>query len=242
MLSFILMRYKFLSVLLVVYSNFAMSALQLSSTRVIYNENESSITISANNKSNRPHLIQTWVESSTGDLEDAPFIIVPPVARIEGGEGQVYRIYRTEDKINGDSEKIYWVNFLDIPPRDKESDSDNVMQFAIRTRIKLFYRPEEAMAYEKYFKNDTSWKVVRNKDGGSVLTCVNRSLLNYSISGLQLGEGNTYRVGGICPAKGKTEFNIGKMEEDNTLNYLGVDVVNDFGGIDKYTVSIEEYD
>lgn len=232
------MKYKLIYILAIVYSNLAMSAIQLSSTRAIYNETDRSVSINVINKSEKPHLVQTWIESSEGIMEDAPFIIVPPVARVERDEGQVYRIYRTEDKITGDSEKIYWINFLDIPPRSKENDNDNIMQFAIRTRIKLFYRPSEIDSLKKDFAKDTSWRSIKKTSGETVLTCFNNSLLNYSISSFRLSEDRIYRVGGVCPAQGSNDFNLGVVDKHLSFNDLSVDVVNDYGGIDKYHVNI----
>lgn len=42
-----------------------------------------------------------------------------------------------------DREALWWLNILDIPPINKEAvnDGKNLLQLAIRSRFKLFYRP-----------------------------------------------------------------------------------------------------
>ncbi len=117
-------------------------------TRFIYPESEKEITIQISNLADRPAIAQIWLD--TGDSTvlpeniTTPFQITPPISRVNAKGGQTLRI-KLIDKagIATDRETLWWLNILDIPPVNKEAmkDGKNVLQLAIRSRFKLFYRP-----------------------------------------------------------------------------------------------------
>ncbi|MCG9533302.1 fimbria/pilus periplasmic chaperone, partial [Providencia rettgeri] len=117
-------------------------------TRFIYHGNEKEITVQLNNTADRPAIAQAWLDtgdaSETPDTIKTPFQITPPISRVEAKGGQTLRI-KLMDKgsIPQDRESLWWLNILDIPPmaKAKEGDSQNVLQLAIRSRFKFFYRP-----------------------------------------------------------------------------------------------------
>ena len=53
------------------------------------------------------------------------------------------RIIYAQDPLPTDRESVFWLNILDVPPMPvtKNADDANYMQLAIRSRMKLFYRP-----------------------------------------------------------------------------------------------------
>ena len=61
-------------------------------TRFIYPENTSEITVQMTNTGRTPSLAQIWLDE--GDAEvvpeaiTTPFIISPPIVRVDGGNGQ----------------------------------------------------------------------------------------------------------------------------------------------------------
>lgn len=117
-------------------------------TRFIFPGNEKEITVQLNNMATRPAIAQAWLDtgdaSETPDKIKTPFQIIPPISRIEAKGGQALRI-KLMDKYNlaQDRESLWWLNILDIPPtaKGKENGNQNVLQLAIRSRFKLFYRP-----------------------------------------------------------------------------------------------------
>ena len=117
-------------------------------TRFIYPGNEKEITVQLNNTADRPAIAQAWLDtgdaSETPDTIKTPFQITPPISRVEAKGGQTLRI-KLMDKgsIPLDRESLWWLNILDIPPmaKGKESENQNVLQLAIRSRFKFFYRP-----------------------------------------------------------------------------------------------------
>lgn len=117
-------------------------------TRFIYPSDEKEITIQLNNTADRPAMAQAWLDngdaSETPDTIKTPFQLTPPISRIEAKGGQTIRI-KLMDKsaIPQDRESLWWLNLLDIPPmvKNKAAENQNVLQLAIRSRFKFFYRP-----------------------------------------------------------------------------------------------------
>lgn len=117
-------------------------------TRFIYPGNDKEISIQYTNQSTTPAVMQTWLDIGDPDASPdditTPFSITPPIAKIEGKSGQTLRIRVTNKaSIPQDRESIWWLNTLEIPPTVKTAGQDdaNVLQLAIRSRFKFFYRP-----------------------------------------------------------------------------------------------------
>lgn len=106
-------------------------------TRVVYDGNKKEASIDVNNPDKTPYLIQSWVETLNGGAEKAPFIITPPLYRLDGGQQNIERVVVTGN-LPQDKESLYWLNIKAIPSAPKK---DNTLQIAIKTRIKLIYRP-----------------------------------------------------------------------------------------------------
>lgn len=133
-------------------------------TRAVYPSDAREITLQVTNTGKSPALVQTWIDEgdakATPDQSKAPFIITPPITRVEAEKGQYLRITSlpTANTLSKTQETLFWLNVLDIPPKpstkDKAAAPDNFLQLAIRSRIKFFYRPsgikeDVALAPEK---------------------------------------------------------------------------------------------
>lgn len=117
-------------------------------TRFIYPGDEKEITVQLSNTAERPAVAQAWLDtgnaSETPDTIKTPFQITPPVSRVEAKGGQNLRIkLMDKGRIPQDRESLWWLNILDIPPtvKGKDGEMQNVLQLAIRSRFKFFYRP-----------------------------------------------------------------------------------------------------
>lgn len=128
-----------------VFSAPALASVTIIGTRVIYPASEKEVTVRLDNRSERPALVQAWIDNGDPNQPlnkiDVPFVLLPPVFRMESNKGQTLRIVYTGSNLPTDKESIFWLNVLDIPPRDKSLTNKNQLQMAIRSRIKLFYRP-----------------------------------------------------------------------------------------------------
>ena len=115
-------------------------------TRVVYPSQDKEVTVKLANEGAKPALVQFWLddgdEKSTPETARVPFTSTPPIFRLEPGKGQAVRVMHTGQALPADVESLYWVNVLEVPPKATDSESANLLQFAFRTRIKLFYRPK----------------------------------------------------------------------------------------------------
>lgn len=119
------------------------AAISLDRTRVIFNANEDSMTVNISNDNKvLPYLAQAWLEDENmKKMVTGPLIVTPPVQRVEPGEKSRILISKTglSEKLPNDRESIYYFNVREIPPK---SEKANVLQIALQTKIKLFYRPD----------------------------------------------------------------------------------------------------
>ena len=67
----------------------AMAGIVISGTRVIYPAQSREITVQVQNVGDGPSLVQAWIDSGdpeqTAESTDAPFVLTPPIGRVEPG-------------------------------------------------------------------------------------------------------------------------------------------------------------
>lgn len=130
---------------LFIFSSYSMASAVISGTRVIYPSNSKEVTVKVTNNGDEPILLQSWIdngnEQESPSFIKSPFVITPPINRVDGGKGQTLRISFIGEKLPENQESIFWLNVLEIPPKSKAKEGKNTLQVAFRSRIKLFYRP-----------------------------------------------------------------------------------------------------
>lgn len=129
-------------------SKAAIAGLLPENTRVIYNSYESSRSFIVVNKNHYPVLVQAWVDDGAGDpnTKQAPFLINPPVFKMQSGAVQVLKIIYTGEKQDTDQESQFWLNLYEVPGKSSVftgSNTDNQLDLTMQTQLKLFYRPKK---------------------------------------------------------------------------------------------------
>ncbi|QBC44670.1 fimbria/pilus periplasmic chaperone [Iodobacter fluviatilis] len=128
--------------MLAVLSAHSYSAITMDRTRVIISESQQSVSVGvSNNNKTFPYLAQAWIEAEDGKKISEPLVVVPPIQRVEAnGKSQVKVVALPSLKaLPQDRESVYYFNLREVPPR---SDKPNVLQIALQTKVKLFYRPK----------------------------------------------------------------------------------------------------
>lgn len=143
-------------------------------TRVIFPSTAKSVSVQLRNGLSTPALVQTWIDdgdiNQIPDADKIPFVLTPPLARVEPNKGQIIRIIPTGSPVlPQDRESLFWFNMLDIPPDDPQYVGKNILTFNVRTRIKLFYRPSNltmqvntAYSSIKFNLNKSSQEIILN--------------------------------------------------------------------------------
>ena len=123
----------------------ARAALVLSATRLIYRGGSGGARIDVLDVGRQPALMQAWIDAGNPQARpqdiQVPFVVTPPMVRIDPGRRQSLGVVFTGPALPTDRESLYWLNVLDIPPRPDLRPGADYIQFAVRTRIKLIYRP-----------------------------------------------------------------------------------------------------
>lgn len=134
-------------------------------TRVIYDGEKKEASLSVSNPDTIPYLIQSWIELPDAARTKAPFIITPPLYRLDNGQQNVMRIIRS-GSLPENKESLFWLNIKSIPSAARK---DNTLQIAVKTRIKLIYRPgqlrqstPEAQAEKLIWRLDGNFIQVKN--------------------------------------------------------------------------------
>ncbi|BBJ66355.1 MULTISPECIES: fimbrial biogenesis chaperone [Enterobacter] len=115
----------------------ANATVNIGGTRLLYNGDKKEVSLSVNNPDSTPYLIQTVVDNLTSDPKKPPFIITPPLYRLNGGKENLMRIIMTGG-LPQDKESMFWLRVKAIPSAPREK---NTLQIAVATSIKLIYRP-----------------------------------------------------------------------------------------------------
>ncbi|MDT7073040.1 molecular chaperone [Citrobacter amalonaticus] len=124
-----------------------MAATYVNYTRVIINEKDRESTFTVYNEGLRPVLLQLWTEKESllerPEEIKTPFMILPPIFRLEGNTSRTVRIQFVGDRhtLPGDRESLFWLNTLEVPPVAEDKSGSGALQVAFRTRVKLFWRP-----------------------------------------------------------------------------------------------------
>ncbi|AKJ41297.1 fimbrial biogenesis chaperone [Pragia fontium] len=117
------------------------AAVTLDRTRVVFDGGSKSVSLNISNENQQqPYLAQAWLEDEQQNkLLSGPLVITPPVQRLEPGAKSMIRITAASGQLPQDKESLFYLNLREIPP---VSDKPNVLQIALQTKIKLFYRPK----------------------------------------------------------------------------------------------------
>lgn len=140
-------------------------------TRVVFPAKDGEVTVRLTNDNDHPVLVESWIDRgnvhSTPETVDVPFLITPPLFRMESRREQSLRIVFTHDTLPTDRESLFWLNVLEVPPKPagKQADGQNFLQLALRSRLKLFYRPAGLQGDPLKAPAALTWTVVADGHG-----------------------------------------------------------------------------
>ncbi|SUC34148.1 Chaperone protein focC precursor [Providencia rustigianii] len=117
--------------------NTAYAGVIIGGTRVIYPEGSKDVSISVENLDKIPYLIQSWIDG-IDEKKQSDFTITPPLFRLNPEKTNALRIFLTENKLPTDKESLFWLNIKTIPATER---TENSLQIAFKTQMKLIYRP-----------------------------------------------------------------------------------------------------
>lgn len=189
-------------------------------TRIIYNGENKETSISVKNPDMSSYLIQSWSDAGETSNDKSPFMITPPLFRLGAGQENTLRIIRTGSNLAEDRESLYWMNIKSIPATEKQ-DHANTLQIAVKTRIKLIYRPQSLTQQPEDFTGKLSWQ-----RSGSRLTVTNPTAYYMNFSTLKVGTSTVRDATYVAPMS-DASFTI----PDGASGDVSWTLINDFGSI-----------
>ncbi|EAA3132729.1 fimbria/pilus periplasmic chaperone [Salmonella enterica subsp. enterica serovar Adelaide] len=200
------------------------AAVNVDRTRIVMGGDAKSLAVTLTNQSKaQPYLAQSWIDDASGKRSESYFLALPPLQRIDAGKKTQVRIMAlpAAASLPKDRETLFYFNVREIPPK---SDKENVLQVALQSRLKLFYRPESI----KKKANDRSEEKITVTRQSSKLILNNPT--PYYITLGYLGSDNKGSFPGfdsimVAPF-GSQDFNV-KFSGDT----LHVGYIDDFGGL-----------
>ncbi|EBL9225016.1 molecular chaperone [Salmonella enterica] len=205
--------------------------ISLGATRVIFPSNAKSVSLSVNN-SDRDLilLLRSWVSQyHTDNKAVVPFIITPPLYRLDGDSSIQLRINATQsEKLTQDRESVFMVNVMAIPPESENSGNatGGSIHFAVNNRIKLFYRPSLLNNRQKINNAYRTLSVIK---GAGFVSVKNPSPYYITLGRISIN-GKAFRSADsdlmMAPFGG--EVKIPTNDKSGTFAYK---VINDLGGM-----------
>ena len=224
---------------------FALSLLSASSqanvvintTRIIYPGEAREVTATLDNPGKQPALVQTWIDSGDANASpekiQVPFVLLPPMFRLDPGQQQTLRITFTHSQaLPQDRESVFWLNTLDIPPKPR-GEITNYLQFSIRSRFKLFYRPSGLTANPAKAAETLVWRLI---DGGKTLQVQNPGPYHVTVTKFTLG--GQSQEGQMVPPFSTENLPLTKSTSAPTA--VEFSIVDDYGAQKQHRAQVEQ--
>lgn len=207
-------------------------AVKLGATRIIYNPDSAGATLPVINVQDYPILVQSRVVMDDRKTP-APFVVTPPLFRLDGGQQNQLRIVRTGGTFAQDRETLNWLCVTGIPPKaddlwgqtqdGKALPPKNVtLQFQVRVNncVRLLVRPSAIRGTPDDVASSVTW----SREGGR-LKATNPTPFYMNLASLSVG-GKEIRGAEAIPPLGTQTYALpAGASGDVTWK-----VITDFGG------------
>lgn len=120
----------------------------INASRLIYPQGAESISVSVRNTTaSQPYLVQARVSRAQASYQPAPFVVRPPLFRLEPGTVNQLRISAQNITAPTDRESLFYFHASAVPASNAPTEQQGTgkvhgaTQFGVGAIIKLFYRP-----------------------------------------------------------------------------------------------------
>ncbi|ECH9303477.1 fimbria/pilus periplasmic chaperone [Salmonella enterica] len=212
-----------------VWSISGFAAINVDRTRIIMDSKQKSLSVVLTNENHRtPYLAQSWVEDDKGKRTNL-LLALPPLQRIDPGKKSQVRILQAPGGgtklLPQDRESLFWFNVREIPP--EVSSDENVLQLAMQSQLKLFYRPA---SLRKADGDTPETRLVVTRDDGHVVL---KNPTPYYITVAWLGPDRKTRLRGFNESSMVAPFSSLPLKAmlPSELTSLFVGYLDDYGGL-----------
>jgi fimbrial chaperone protein len=202
------------------------AGVMLGGTRVILGERDREASIPVKNTGTSPYVVQSWIDAGEGKNK-TPLLVTPPLSRLDPGMENILRIMRVQGDLPADRESVFWLNVKEIPEKSKE---ENVLQIAVRSRIKVFYRPLKLVGKSDESRAQLKWAVGAGAEGqGAVLKVGNPTAYHVTLLKMTVNNGQQELDAGMVPPFGEMSYPLAAVKAPQAIQ-LNFTTLNDYGG------------
>jgi len=168
-------------------SSVSQAGVMLGGTRIVFDGSKRDASITVSNTTSQPYMVQTWVNTEADDMTTAtPFVSTPPLFRLDPRKEQMVRIQKVAGNLPTDRESVFYFNAQEIPVASE--GNANTLKIAMRTRVKLFYRPTGLKGTALDAASQLQWSLTQEQ-GQAVLVVNNPSPYHVSFIGVTAKSG-----------------------------------------------------
>lgn len=208
------------------FSSQVFAGIIIGGTRFVFGENQHSINVAIQNKSKNVYLINArtetggdWIGSNISSSKESPFIVTPPLFTLKPNGENTLRIIRTPGEMPKDKESLFTLDIAAIPSGKSEPNS---VQIAVRTKLKLFYRPANLKGNPQKAYTQLQWR----REGDNVFI---KNVSPYYVTLFQLSaNGVPIDNAGMVPPEGTRIVNWCHGSDTCQLRWQ---TINDYGRI-----------
>lgn len=215
------MRKSLLIASLMLLTSAAHAGVIIEGTRLIYQADKKEAALGLSNPDNLNYLVQSWVESADHTREKIPFLITPPLFRLDAKQDNVLRVVQTGGSLPTDRESLYWLNIKTIPSSARQENT-NTLQIAIKTRIKLIYRPTSVTGKPDEMAGKLRW----HKEG-NYLVVNNPTPFYMNFQTISIGDKNLEDVSWVAP-QSEAHFAVPGGIVGDSVSWK---IINDYGAV-----------
>lgn len=143
------------------------AAITLDRTRVIFTGDSDTLSMKVTNENKeQPYLAQAWIEDEYGHKINRPFIVLPPIQRVEPDSSAILQvIYQPMvNLLPQDKESLFYFNLREIPLK---SGKVSVLPLILPTKVMFFYRPQALLVPSGSGKAPWQEQLTLHPEGGN---------------------------------------------------------------------------
>ncbi|NIE73831.1 molecular chaperone [Pantoea sp. Ap-967] len=214
--------------------NSASAALTISTTRIVYDGGQRSASVLIANPGKQTFAAQAWVNTQTDDtVTPVPFLTTPNLFRLAPNGEQTVKLSHLPNDLPQDRESLFFFNLQEIPQASGEAR--NALNIAIRTRIKLFYRPAAVQGNPERRLKDLHI-TTRLQGGQREVVVKNPTPYFYTLNRLELVSGTTRHplpVADMLAPLAERSYPLPAALADANDLHAVITTINDYGGTTK---------
>jgi len=223
------LRHLALGTCLMAFLPSVQAALTVNTTRIVFASEKRSTSVVVANPSPHPYAVQSWVNTARDDTDTpVPLAVSPGLFRLDPGKEQMLQINRLPNDLPQDRESLFYLNVQEIPQVDPSEE--NVLNIALRTRLKLFYRPGQLKDIPASRLDQLKWSL-RQEAGSVQLIVDNPTPYHYTFGRLEVsGAGKTEAIQAMdmAPPFGQQAYDLKTIKPVGGLR-VTFTTINDYG-------------